>query len=148
MKRNGAGDEHSDSLRLLAIVGELGFVHVEKVQPAIGPEGDRFTKLSNTRDAWGYSFLGIADYNAVFSAWDVTLLLQLSGVGSGHSALTAGLGSLMAEGDYRLGIGVEFTRLQNLSLGMNYSGFLGDPHFRRRPYQDRDTLSFIAKYSF
>lgn len=132
----------------VALVGEVGFVHVDKITPATGPDGRQFDSLTNTRDAWGYSMVANIDKRNLFTGWDGSLLLQFAGVGSGQSALTSGLGSLMGEGDYRLGAGIGLTRANRFSIGLNYSGFLGTPHFSKRPYQDRDTLSLILKYSF
>jgi hypothetical protein len=57
-------------------------------------------------------------------------------------------GSLAGQNDYRLGIGMEFTRLNTLTLGIRYNGYLGAGDFNDRPLQDRDTLAFNAKYRF
>lgn len=48
-------------------------------------------------------------------------------------------------------MGATFTFRGNLSLGLNYLGFLGDANLAlktNRLLTDRDQLSLIAKYSF
>ncbi len=132
----------------LALVSEVGFVHVDRITPATGPDGRQFDDLTNTRDAWGYSTVAVFEKRNILTGWDGSLLVQLAGVGSGKSALTTGLGSLMGEGDYRLGAGIGMTYAGRVSLGLQYSGFLGEPHFSDRPYQDRDILSATIKYNF
>lgn len=132
----------------MALVGEVGYVHVDKVTPTQGPDGRMFDQLSNTRDAWGYSAVVNIDKRNILTGWDGSLLFQFAGIGAGQSALTSGLGSLMGEGDYRLGAGVAMTYANRFSVGLNYSGFLGTPHFEKRPYQDRDVLSLTLKYAF
>ncbi len=134
----------------LAIVGETAFIHVENIDPALGPDGETYyDDLTFSRDAWGYSALALMDTRNVFDGWDLNITTALGGIGKGQSSLLGGLGSLMGEGDYRLGLAFNFTRLNRLTLGVAYNGFLGGrPHFSKRPYQDRDTLAFTAKYSF
>jgi hypothetical protein len=131
----------------LAIVGEAGYVHVNQVDPACGPTSCS-TDLTFTRDASGLSLLALIERRNVFDGWDLQLPLTAAGVISGHSSLLSGLGSLMGEGDYRAGAGVNFTWLQKLTLGLSYSGFLGRPDFRERPYADRDYAALTATYRF
>ena len=129
------------------VVGELGYVHVEDVDEACGPTSCT-TDLSYTRDAWAYSFLFLFDYKNVFNGWDMLIPVAYSAIGSGHSSLLSGLGSLMGEGDKRLSVGVNFTYLQKLQLGASLNYFLGTPHFEDRPYADRDYAAVTVKYSF
>ena len=117
------------------------------VDPACGPTSCS-TALTNTRDAWGYSFLALIDYKNIFNGWDLQVPVTYAGIGDGHSAFASGLGSLMGENDRRAGIGLNFTWLQKLQLGVSLSSFLGRPHFSERPYADRDTMAFTAKYAF
>lgn len=131
----------------LTLVGEVGFVHVEDLEPACGPNGCS-TDLSYTRDAWAYSLLGLMDFRNITAGWDLQVPITFSAIGHGQSALLSGLGSLMGEGDMRTSIGVNFTRLQRLEVGMSYNAFLGSPHFEKRPYADRDYVAFTAKYRF
>ncbi len=131
----------------LTLVGELGYVHVEDLDEACGPTSCS-RELTNTRDAWGYSFLAMLDYKNVFNGWDAQIPIFYSGIGSGQSAFASGLGSLMGDGDRRASIGVNFTYLQKLQLGLSMNTFLGTPHFKYRPYADRDYTAFTIKYNF
>ena len=131
----------------LTLVGEVGFVHVEDLEPACGPNGCS-TDLSFTRDAWGYSLLGLMDFRNITAGWDLQVPISFAAIGNGQSALLSGLGSLMGEGDMRASIGFNFTRLQRLEVGVSYNAFLGSPHFEKRPYADRDYVAFTGKYRF
>ncbi|MDD3765079.1 MAG: DUF1302 family protein [Nevskiales bacterium] len=131
----------------LTIVGEAGYVHVDDVDEACGPTSCS-QELTYTRDAWGYSFLGLIDRKNVFSGWDLQIPLTYAAVGGGHSSLLSGLGSLMGEGDKRASIGLNLTYLQDLQFGISYNAFLGKPDFEERPYADRDYVSFVTKYNF
>ncbi|MDX1498007.1 MAG: DUF1302 family protein, partial [Salinisphaeraceae bacterium] len=85
----------------------------------------------------------------VFPGWDLRIPISLQRAIRGRAPLNGAFGSLFDERDTRVGIGAEFTRLQRLTLGFNYSGFTGgDPHFFDRPLADRDTVSVNAKYTF
>lgn len=129
------------------LVSEIGYVHVHDVDPACGPTSCS-TTLTNTTNAWGYSFLALIDYKNIFNGWDLQVPVTYAGVGDGHSAFASGLGSLMGENDRRAGIGLNFTWLQKLQLGVSLSSFLGRPDFSERPYADRDYMAFTAKYAF
>lgn len=129
------------------LVGEAGYVHVHDVDPACGPTSCS-TELTNTRDAWGYAFLALIDYKNLFNGWDLQVPVTYAGVGAGHSAFASGLGSLMGENDRRAGIGLNFTWLQALQLGVSLGSFLGRLDFSERPYADRDYMAFTAKYAF
>ena len=131
----------------LTLVGETGFVHVEDLEAACGPNGCS-TDLSYTRDAWAYSILALMDFRNITAGWDLQVPMSFSAIGSGQSSLLSGLGSLMGEGDMRASIGFNFTRLQKLEMGVSYNAFLGSPQFERRPYADRDYLALTAKYRF
>lgn len=129
------------------LVSELGYVHVEDVDAACGPTSCS-QQLTYTRDASGYSILGIIDRKAVFDGWDLQIPVTFAGVIGGHSSLLSGLGSLMGEGDYRASLGVNFTRLQAFTVGVSYSAFLGEPDFKERPYADRDNVALSLTYRF
>jgi hypothetical protein len=131
----------------LTLVGETGYIHVNEVEPACGPTSCS-TQLTYTRDAWGYSFLSFIDKRNIFTGWDLQIPLFFAGVGKGHSSFLSGLGSLMGEGDKRASIGLNFTHLQQLTLGVSYNAFLGRPDFKDRPYADRDYAAFTATYRF
>ncbi|MFP5305895.1 MAG: DUF1302 domain-containing protein [Gammaproteobacteria bacterium] len=129
------------------LVGELGYVHVDDVDPACGPTSCS-TELTNTRNAWGYSVLALIDYKNIYSGWDLQVPLVYAAIGDGHSAFASGLGSLMGDGDRRASIGLNFTRLQQLQIGVSLNSFLGTPDFKERPYADRDYAAFTVKYNF
>lgn len=131
----------------ITLVGETGYIHVNDVEEACGPTSCS-TALTYTRDAWGYSFLSYIDRKNISTGWDLQVPITFAGVGGGHSSFLSGLGSLMGEGDYRASIGLSFTRLQQLTLGISYNAFLGKPDFRERPYADRDNLALSATYRF
>lgn len=128
----------------LTLVGEAGYVHVHDVDEACSPTSCS-TDLTYTRDAWGYSFLGIIDRKNIFNGWDLQVPITYAAIGSGQSSLISGLGSLMGEGDARTSIAFNFTWLQKLQLGVSYNVFLGSPDFEKRPYADRDYVGFTAK---
>ena len=83
--------------------------------------------------------------------WLLSLAYGLVGSWRGSfllPSLLSGLGSLMGEGDRRASVGANFTRLQQFTVGVSYNAYLGDPHFRKRPYADRDFAAFTMKYLF
>ncbi|MDP3859099.1 MAG: DUF1302 family protein [Stagnimonas sp.] len=131
----------------ITVVGETGYIHVNGTAPACGPSSCS-EDLTYTRNAWGYSFLWFVDRKSVFDGWDLQLPMSFAGMLGGHSSFLSGLGSLMGEGDYRASVGVNFTRLQALTLGVSYNAFLGEPDFSERPYADRDNVSLTATYRF
>lgn len=131
----------------ITLVGEAGYVHVNGTEPACGPTSCS-EDLTYTRNAWGYSLLGFVDRKSVFDGWDLQVPISFAGVLGGQSSLLSGLGSLQGEGDYRASLGLSFTRLQALTLGVSYNAFIGAPDFRERPYADRDNVSLTATYRF
>ncbi len=129
------------------LVGELGYVHVRDQDEACGPSSCS-TELTNSRDAWGYSFLALVDYKNVIDGWDLQVPISYAAVGDGHSSFASGLGSLMGDGDRRASIGFNFTRLQALTLGLSLNTFLGRPDMKERPYADRDYAAITVKYTY
>lgn len=133
----------------MSLVGEAGFVHVESVEAQESPVGGLYDDLTFDRDASAVQMLVLIDNLNVLPGWDMRVPLGLAAVINGHSALSGGLGSLMGGDDYRASIGVEFSRLSRLQLGLSYNAYFGGtPHFQERPYQDRDTLALTMKFSF
>lgn len=134
------------------LVGELGWVKADDIEGVRSHEGANagqlYTNLTADEKATGIALLSYFDKNNVFDGWDMRIPLSYQKALKGRSPLNAAFGSLFDEGDKRLGIGVEFTRLQRLTLGINYSGFFGDAHFFDRPLADRDTLGVNVRYSF
>ena len=104
--------------------------------------------FTNTRDASAAQMIVLIDKKNVFPAWDVNFPIIMSGVINGQSSLLGGFGQLNGPGDYRASVGVNFTRLQALTLGMAYNAYIGSADTKLRPIQDRDNISFSAKYNF
>ncbi|MGB1580559.1 MAG: DUF1302 domain-containing protein [Nevskiales bacterium] len=138
----------------LTIVGELGWIQVEDVEPQQSNQGANegvfYDDLTfKDEQAYAAAFLAFLDKRNVFAGWDLRIPISLQRAIRGRAPLNGAFGSLFDERDTRVGIGAEFTRLQKLTLGVNYSGFTGgDPHFFDRPLADRDTISVNAKYTF
>lgn len=131
----------------LTFVGEAGYNNVFEHGEACGPESCS-TDLTYNRDASAAQMMMIFDNKNVFPAWDLMVPVVLGGVINGHSSLLSGFGSLMGPGDYRASIGFNFTRLQQLTLGVTYSAYIGRANYTDAPYQDRDNLAISARYNF
>ncbi|MNG15303.1 hypothetical protein D3C84_991230 [compost metagenome] len=74
----------------------------------------------------------------------MSIPLVFSQAVNGDSSLLGSFG--MGEGDNRLGVGVSWSYLNNLTLDTRYNAFLGDA--KDTPLADRDNLAISAKYSF
>ena len=101
-------------------------------------------KLYNDKSAWGYTVGATFAYLNVFDGWDMSIPLVFSQAVNGDSSLLGSFG--MGEGDNRLGVGVSWSHLNNLTLETRYNVFLGDAE--DTPLADRDNLAISAKYSF
>ncbi|MGO4312337.1 DUF1302 domain-containing protein [Pseudomonas sp. KB_15] len=101
-------------------------------------------KLFNDRSAWGYTAGATFAYLNVFNGWDMSIPLVFSQAVNGNSSLLGSFG--MGERDDRLGVGVSWTYLNNLTLETRYNAFLGSA--KDTPLADRDNLAINAKYSF
>lgn len=137
----------------VVIVGEVGWIQAEDQEPQFSYEGasagQPFDELTFDKEAWAVAFLSFLEKRNIASGWDLKIPISLQRAIRGRTPLAGAFGSLFHERDTRVGIGFEFTRLNKLTLGINYSGFTGgDPHFLKRPLADRDTIGVNAKYSF
>jgi hypothetical protein len=133
----------------LTLVGEIGYNNVFSHQQACAATPDSCRRdFTNTRDASAAQMIVLIDKKNVFPAWDVNFPIIMSGVINGQSSLLGGFGQLNGPGDYRASVGVNFTRLQALTLGMAYNAYIGSADTKLRPIQDRDNVSFSAKYNF
>ncbi|MGH8445108.1 MAG: DUF1302 domain-containing protein [Solimonas sp.] len=131
----------------LSLVGEGGFVHVADNDFGCGPTS--CTKdLTYSRDASGVSTLAIFDHKNVFSGWDLSVPISYAMMIDGQSSLLSGFGALMGPHDKRFGVGAYFTYLQQFTVGVQYSGFFGEPDLRANPYADRDNIGITLKYNF
>ncbi len=125
------------------LIGEISYVHAGNVTPINGT-----SSLTNSRNAAAFEVAWTLSYKNVFSGWDVDVPLTFSDQFTGNSALSGSLGSLTGVGDKRVTVGVDFTRLSNLKLGIVYAKFLGSPNPVTRPLADRDYVLATATYSF
>ena len=137
-----------DSITLVADVGGNKVFSVDGVVSVANPNHPTSTALKYDYSTWGYSFLWFIDRKNVFDGWDVQVPMTFSGIMRGHGSFLSGMGALMGPNDRRASVGVNFTRLQALQLGLTYSAYFGHPNFTDRPYQDRDNIGLTVKYSF
>lgn len=131
----------------LVIVAEAGYITILDTEAACGPTSCS-TDPSFSREAYGVSMLAIADVRNIFSGWDLQIPVNLAAGVKGTSSQPGAFGALTGEGDLRAGIGVNFTRLQRLTLGMTFNGFFGGGDLQDRPLADRSNLAFTARYAF
>ena len=133
----------------LTLVGEIGYNNVFSHDRACAATEDSCrTDLTYTRDASAVQGIILIDKKNVFPAWDATIPIVLGAMIDGQSSLLAGFGQLNGPGDYRASVGITFTRLQALSLGIAYNAYIGSADYKLRPFQDRDNVSMSAKYNF
>ncbi|WP_408465123.1 DUF1302 domain-containing protein [Paraburkholderia fungorum] len=125
------------------LVGEISYVHAGNITPIMGS-----TTLTNTRNSAAFEVAWTLSYKNVFNGWDVDVPITYADDFTGKSALNGALGSLTGVGDHRVTVGVNFTRLSNLKLGIVYAKFLGTPDPNNRPLADRDYVLATATYSF
>lgn len=133
----------------LTFVGEVGYNNVFSHQQgcAVTPDSCR-RDLTNTRDASAAQIIFIFDKKNIVPAWDVSVPLIIGGVINGQSSLLGGFGQFNGPGDYRGTASVIFTRLQALTLSLAYNAYIGSADTKLRPLQDRDNISFSARYNF
>lgn len=133
--------------REIDLAGEVGYLHVNQVDPVYGS-----TQLTNSKNSWAYELTATAHYYNVLGSlangWDMTVPLSFAAIAKGNPAVAGIFGSLYGEGDQRLGVGVNFIYLNNLQLGLRYAAFLGSPSLSEHPYADRDYVALTAHYSF
>ena len=137
-----------DAITLVADFGVNRVLSINPVASIAKPSAPLSTDLKYSTTAWGYTFLWFIDRKNVFDGWDLQIPMTFAGIGNGQSSLLSGLGSLMGRNDRRASVGINFTRLATLQLGMVYSAYFGSPDFTERPYQDRDNLGLVVKYNF
>lgn len=131
----------------LVIVAEAGYLNVLEVEETCGPTSCS-TDLTFDREAYGFSMLAIADVRNIFPGWDLQIPLNAAYGIHGTSSQPGAFGALTGEGDARLGVGFNFTRLQKLTLGITFSGFFGGGDLDSRPLSDRSNVAFTARYPF
>jgi hypothetical protein len=133
----------------IAIVADVGYIHVNSVDPASGPDPKvTTTELTYSRDASAVGLLTTTDVRNIYPGWDLQIPFSFQTVIRGHSSLLGGFGSLAGNDDRHGSIGVTFTYLQRLALGLSYNAFFGKADYTDKPLADRDNISFSAKYGF
>ncbi len=137
----------------ITIVSEIGYQKVDEVEPKQsieGPrEGEYFDELTFDEESYAAALLMFFDKQAILDGWDLRIPVSYQQQIKGRSAISGGFGSLFGEDDIRVGVGVEMTRLQKFTVGINYSVFTGgDAHFLDRPLADRDNIGVTLKYNF
>jgi hypothetical protein len=131
----------------LVVVAEAAYLTVRSVEEACGPTSCS-TELSNDREAYGFQMLAIADRRNIFSGWDLQIPVNFGWGIKGTSSQPGGMGALTGEGDLRFGVGANFVRLSQLTLGVTFNGFFGSGSFDKRPLADRSNIAFTARYAF
>lgn len=132
----------------ITLIGDVGFQRVVDNDAVTGPDGSRSEQLTYTRESAAYSFLSFIDRRNVIDGWDAQIPVSFAGMAKGHSSLLAGFGALMGKNDRRASIGLNMTRLQQLSIGVSYNWFLGSADYNERPLADRDHAALNIRYSF
>lgn len=128
-------------------VGELGYLHVGKVQPTT-VFGTSASTLTNKAETVALQFQVAPSYPNVFTGWDLSVPVTYAKVLKGRSPVAGAFGSLVGKGDKRLSVGANFKYLSNLELGVSYNAFLGKADPVNRPLADRDYIALNAKYTF
>jgi hypothetical protein len=168
----------------MSVVGEAGYLHVNDVDPAhlvyapdgtpgVSPAGivpadnngqpiDYLTpggpttgdKLFYSKNSWAFEGLIIPTKHSIMTGWDLSTPINFGGIVTGTPSIPGAFGAYAGAGDYRLGLGVNMTYLQNLQLGFGYNMFfgsasknIGNSFVKQNPYVDRDYMTLNVKYS-
>jgi hypothetical protein len=67
---------------------------------------------------------------------------------AGNASVGGAFGSLYGVGDKVLSLGANFTRLNNLEIGMAVNLYLSSANAHTHPLADRSYVTFHAKYTF
>lgn len=139
------------------VLGEFSAVQISNVTARQAPGTEAYPafygfKSSNSLSfqsdsALAFSGVLVLGYPGVFEGWDLTVPISYSKQINGRT-LVGGVGG---EGDARYGLAASFTYKGNLSVGVSYLGFLGEPSLdlkTNRLLTDRDQLSVSMKYAF
>lgn len=142
----------------LAVVGEVGFIHVNGVKHVESSPGiiplDNGDKLFYDRNSYGGNLLIIPTAHNILPAWDLSMPVTFAYL-EGNPALAGGFGALYGDGDMRASLGFTMTYLQNTEIGIGYNWFFGNPAktikdstLAANPYADRDYATLNVKYNF
>ena len=97
-----------------------------------------------TQFSWGYRLAGRADYNNAFGS-PFTLSPRLA-FNHDVNGITPGPGGNFLEGRRSLTVGVEANYLNEWSVDVSYTRFMGAGNFNL--IHDRDFVAFTARYAF
>ncbi len=136
----------SDSLSL---TGEFSYNHVTHIDP-FGQQGVEYSQLyKRDKDSFGVQLQAEFGYTDIFpGGWDLAVPFNLGSDLHGTPAYNGSLGAYSGQGDTRLGLGVNFRRLNNLEIGFVYNVFFGNYDPILRPLTDRDFALATVKYTF
>ncbi|HEU0195791.1 MAG TPA: DUF1302 family protein [Nevskiaceae bacterium] len=150
--------------------GEVGYTHVnslDRVPDSFGIQTSGPVDLGDGRNfnlgdgrtpfygsnAWGFEFLMIPTKHNLFDGWDMSTPVSFSMLVKGNPELAGSFGALYGQGDQRLGLGVSFQYLQNLTLALGYNLFFGNANelighslMHANPFVDRNYATFTVKY--
>lgn len=133
----------------IVLVGDLGYISVQDVNPVSGPDPNiTSTDLTNTKDSAAYQFLAIVEKRNVFNGWDLSMPIVWGDVIVGQSSYLSGFGALFGEDNSVASVGVNFTYLLKLTVGVNWAGYFGHPDLNHNPYADRDNVGINVTYRF
>jgi hypothetical protein len=142
----------------LAVVGEVGYLHVNGVKhvassPGIITQGDG-NKLFYDRNSYGGNLLVIPTKHNILPAWDLSMPVTFAYL-EGDPSMAGAFGPLYGDGDMRASLGISMTYLENTQIGIGYNWFFGDPGktinnttLAANPYADRDYATLNVKYNF
>ena len=155
------------------IVAEAGYTRVMGVdavpyQPASGllliqSNGTSCNGLANcygdkpffSKNTWGFEVLSTPTLHNVINGWDLSLPTEFLAIMKGNPEVAGLFGPLLGEGDQRVSVGANMTRLGNLEVGLAYNIFLGssdtyvhNSFFAEHPLTDRDNVAIHIKYTF
>lgn len=145
-----------DDIAVVAEAGVIRITHTEARQSEPGIEvvgnGD---ELFADRTASAFQMLAIGGNHNVISGWDLKNQLSFATIIKGNPPNGGAFGSLIGQGDRRLGFTTTMTYLANLEFSLGYNMFFGNPAKRVRqvspveqnPFADRDYVSFNVKYN-
>lgn len=112
-------------------------------------------ELFFSKNTWGLEVLSTPTLHNVISGWDLGMPIEFLAIMKGNPEVAGLFGPALGEGDQRISVGANMTRLGNLEVGLAYNIFLGssntyvhDSFFAEHPLTDRDNLSFHVKYTF
>ncbi len=132
--------------------GEIATSHVSSFQtpdstgiPTLPPS------LKYDKNSLAYAFGISMKYFAVFPGWDLEVPIDWMHQLNGNPGMQGWNSGLQGENDRRLGIGLKFSYLQNLELGVKLAYYLGKADFSDHSFHtmvDRDYIGFTAAYHF